>query len=525
MQEKREELWREMARLAASGPPRIDLDAQRPRTIEAAGICLDYTRARIDEQVLDLGERLLAAADISGQIGKLGAGAPVNFTEERSAWHTHLRDPQPSREVAEQLAAAGRFAEGVRSGKIAGAAGPYKDVVHIGIGGSYLGPKLLCEAAAAAGPRPHFIGNLDPAAAAGVLRQLDPGSTLIVAASKSGTTLETVTNARAAFAWLAAGIGEEGARRQIVAVSANRQAGRIFPCPAEQAFELWEWTTGRYSLWSSVSITAMIACGFDFFRRLLDGAHRMDLHAQEARGLASMPAMLALLRCWHSICLKSQTHCVVAYAHRLRSLAGYLQQLAMESNGKSADCNGNPLQQPACEIWWGGEGTSDQHSYFQLLLQGGQPTPADFVCFLHPAAGEDKTGHRQLVANCLGMARALTIGRSRSESRSQLLDAGVDEEKAERLAAHLAVAGGQPVNLLVADRLEPETLGALLAVYEHQIAIQGWLHAINSFDQFGVAFRHRNFEEVLAAMQQGETGRLDPSTAALAAKAAEPGAA
>ena len=512
-----------MAGLAAAGPPRIDLDAQPARQIEAAGICLDYTRARIDERVLALGEKLLEAADISGRIREMFAGEPVNFTEERAAWHTRLRDPNPGREVAEQLAAAGRFAQGVRSGKITGAAGPYKDVVHIGIGGSYLGPKLLCEAAATAGPKPHFIGNLDPAASADVLNRLDPGSTLIVAASKSGTTLETVGNARAAFNWLAENIGEENARRQQVAVSANRQAGKIFSCPPEQVFELWDWTTGRYSLWSGVSITAMIACGFDFFNRFLDGAHRMDLHARDARGLASMPAMLALLRCWHSMSLKSQTHCVVAYAHRLRSLAGYLQQLAMESNGKSTDRSGNPRRQPACEIWWGGEGTSDQHSYFQLLLQGGQPTPADFVCFLQPAAGEDRAGHRQLVANCLGMARALTIGRSRAESRTQMKEAKVDEEKAERLAAHMAIAGGQPVNLLVADRLEPETLGALLALYEHQIAIQGWLHEINSFDQFGVAFRHQHFGEVLAAMQQDGSGRLDPSTAALAAKAAKTG--
>ena len=511
-----------MAELAAAGAPRVDLDAQPARRIEAAGICLDYTRARIDDLTLSLGERLLAAADASGQMKDMLAGRPVNFTEQRAAWHSHLRHPAPEREVAGQLAAAGKFAEGVRSGSIRGAAGPYRDVVHVGIGGSHLGPKLLCEAFAGDGPEAHFIGNIDPAASADVLRRLDPGTTLIVAASKSGSTFETVYNARVAADWLAAAIGAEAAGRQLVAVSANPQAGQIFSCPPEQAFRLWDWTTGRYSLWSNVSITAMIACGFDAFKGFLAGAHRMDLHAGDAAGLESMPAVMALLRCWHSMSLRSQTHCVVAYAHRLRSLADYLQQLAMESNGKSVDRDGQPLSQPAGEIWWGGEGTNDQHSYFQLLLQGRQPIPSDFVCFLQPAAGEDREAHLRLLAHCLGMGRALALGRSAEAGRAELMAAGADEADARKLAPHLAIDGGQPVNLLVAERLTPETLGALLALYEHQIAIQGWLHGINSFDQFGVAFRHRNFAEVLAAMQDRDAGALDPSTAALAKRAMQP---
>ena len=519
MQEKAREVLQEMAGLATAGAPRVDLNAQPARQIEAAGICLDYSRARIDERVLALGEKLLAVADISGWMNKMLAGKEVNFTERQAAWHSHLRDPATSRQVAEQFATAGSFAENVRSGKIQGAAGPYRDVVHIGIGGSHLGPKLLCEAFAASGPNVHFISNLDPTAASDVLRKLDPGTTLIVAVSKSGNTIETVHNVRQAANWLANSIGATNARRQLIAVSANPQAGQIFSCPTEQVFQLWDWTGGRYSLWSNVSITAMIACGFDLFRRFLDGAHQMDLHARNNGGLTSMPAMLALLRCWHSMALKSQTHCVIAYAHRLRSLASYLQQLAMESNGKSVNRSGKPVAHPACEIWWGGEGSNDQHSYFQLLLQGGQPIPSDFV---RPAAGENEETHRQLVAHCLGMSRALTLGRSRVESLAQLQATGLNEQEAERLAPHLVVDGGQPVNLLVAEQLTPETLGALLALYEHQIVIQGWLHGINPFDQFGVAFRHQNFKEVLAAMQHGG-GELDASTSALIKRTTRPG--
>ena len=520
MQEKAQKIFAQFAQLATAGAPKVDLDRLPPRQIEAAGICLDYTRARIDAQIIELGERLLAAADISGRIEQMDAGEPVNFTEKRPAWHTRLRDPHPGSEVAQARSKACAFANRVRSGEIRGAAGAYTDIVHIGIGGSYLGPKLLCEAAGSGGgPQPHFIGNLDPAASADVLARLEPGTTLVVAASKSGQTAETLANSATARAWLAAKLGEPAAGRQFVAVSANRQAGEIFACPSEQVFRLWDWTTGRYSLWSSISITAMIACGYEFFDRLLAGAHRMDLHAKQAQGIANMPALLALLRCWHSLALGAQSHCVVAYAHRLRSLAAYLQQLAMESNGKAADWSGKPLDRPAGEIWWGGEGTNDQHSYFQMLLQGGVPIPADFVCFRQPAAGEDEKAHRHLLANCLGMARALTIGRSRQQAVAQLQETGSEAAAAEALSQHLVVAGDQPVNLIIAERLDAETLGALIALYEHQIAIAGWLHGINSFDQFGVQFRTENFAKVLTAIESNDSCGLDPSTAALVARA------
>ncbi len=480
------------------------------RAVEAAGIRLDYSRALVDDEACEALGSLAQACGLKGRFAAMAAGEEVNFTEGRPAAHMRLRDPEAPAEALEERKRMLDFAASLAQGEVKGAGGDEIDsILHIGIGGSNLGPRLVCEALPRAGPECRFVANIDPAAFEDAIEELDPATTLVVAVSKSGTTTETLENTRLATEWIDEMCGAGTGRRQLVSVSANPDAAARIGCPPERSFRMWDWVGGRYSLFSSVGLSAAACVGPEAFARMLEGANALDRHALESEGFESVPVTMALLRLWHALALGAQTHCVVAYQHRLRSLPSYLQQLVMESNGKSAASSGGRPPTDTSAIWWGGEGTNDQHSYFQLLLQGTRKVPADFICARRPKEGEDEGMHRQLLAHCIGQGMALHRGRDRNASLAELRESGTEDDKAEELAGHLVVPGGQPTNLLSFDRLGPESLGALVAAYEHMTAALGWLWGINSFDQWGVELGKSNFRKALRAIEGGGNEGLD----------------
>ncbi len=508
--------WQKLTDLSEHPPPHNALDNLAVRHLAAAGLTLDYSKARIDNATLDVLAALADAAELDKKFQAMFAGEQINHTEKRAVLHPRLRADNAPAEVINELDRFLDFAERLHNAECLDSIGhPIKTIVHIGIGGSYLGPKLLYESLPGQGPDCRFVANIDPAAIHETLVGLDPASTLIVSVSKSGATTETLENTRLAMNWLTASLGSTQAIRQQVVVSANPDAAVKLNCQPEHAFLIWDWVGGRYSLWSAVSVSVAASLGAENFRDLLAGAQAMDQHVKDTVGLSNIAVLLATLHIWHTMALSAQSHCVVAYQHRLRSLPAYLQQLVMESNGKSTAMSGASLKRPTEVIWWGGEGTNDQHSYFQLLLQGMQPTPADFILCLEPFAGEDPSMHQQLIAHCLGQSRALWQGRDLEQSRAELTAGGMNGLQADALAPHLIVPGGQPSNIIIMPRLSAFSLGALLSLYEHMTAVSGWLWGINSFDQWGVELGKINFRQVLAAMQQANNIRLDPPSEAI----------
>jgi glucose-6-phosphate isomerase len=410
------------------------------------------------------------------------------------------------------LARMGAFAEAVRVGAWRGAADePIRAVVNIGIGGSDLGPRMAV-AALAADRRPdldiRFAANVDASDLAAALAGLDPRRTLVIVASKTFTTAETMANAEAARAWLLRGLGDQAsARRHLIAVTARPQAAQAFGVAPGNIFEFWDWVGGRYSLWSAVGLPVALAAGMDKFVQLLEGAHRMDLHFRRAPLNKNLPAILALLGVWYIDFFGAATHAVLPYDERLRFLPAYLQQADMESNGKSVGIDGRPVEAATAPILWGGTGTNSQHAFFQLLHQGTHLVPADFIA---AAQGEphDQARHDMLIANFIAQSAALMRGRSADEARAEL--------KGEH-AAHGVFPGDRPSTSIMFPRLEASTLGALIALYEHKIFVQGVIWGLNSFDQWGVELGKRMASGILDGIRGGGAadGGHDSSTAGL----------
>ena len=513
MHSKLSAAWQKITGLAEHTAPFTQLDTLPVRHLNAAGLRLDYSKARIDATTIEALGELATAAQLEQKFASMFAGKPINHTENRAVLHPRLRAPNAPAEILGELDRFLSFAGQLRnSDNPTGNA--ITAIIHIGIGGSLLGPRLLYEALSHQELTCRFVANIDPAAIHEALAGLDPAHTLVVSVSKSGSTTETLENTKIALNWLTVALGSEQAARQLVVVSANPNAAAKFGCAPEQAFRIWDWVGGRYSLWSAVSVSVAAAIGNHGFRELLAGANDMDAHVTTSSGLQNMAVLLALLHIWNIMALRAKSHCLVAYQHRLRSLPAYLQQLVMESNGKSVSISGVAPAYGTEVIWWGGEGTNDQHSYFQLLLQGMQPVPADFILCLQPQAGEDASMHQQLVAHCLGQSRALWQGRNLQQAQAELASLGMASKSAEELAPHLVVPGGQPSNLIIMPRLSAFGLGALLSLYEHMTAACGWLWDINSFDQWGVELGKINFRQTLAALQQ-RNSKLDPPTDAI----------
>ena len=461
-------------------------------TAEAAGLYLDYSKHRVTDDTLQLLRKLATERELAEKVQGMFRGEKVNVSEGRPALHLALRMPRSRslvvdgvdvvEQVHEELDRMSAFAGQVRSGEWVGATGrPIRAVVNIGIGGSDLGPAMAYEALesyATAGLAVRFVSNVDPDDLAAVTRDLDPAETLFVVVSKTMSTLETIENAQAAREWLASALGPDAdLTPHFVGVAAKPEAGERIGVPSENMFRIWDWVGGRTSLCSAVGLSLVVALGDEHFRALLGGFHAMDDHFVTAALGGNLPAISGLLSVWYRNFMGAETTAVVPYSHALRMLPAYLQQLWMESNGKSVTVAGEPVGVDTGSVLWGGPGTNAQHAVFQLLHQGTVPVPVDLLGFAQPSGGAAER-HDLLGANLFAQAQALAFGRTEDE----LEEAGAPEET----IPHRVMPGNRPSSVLLAERLTPATLGALVALYEHSVFTQAAIWEINPFDQWGV---------------------------------------
>jgi len=481
-------------------------------SLNACGLLLDYSRNRIDRKSMALLFELARERDVVGAARRMLAGENFNTSEQRAVLHVALRasasktfrvnGEDVTAQIARMQAQMADVVERLRGGTWQGVSGEViTDVVNLGIGGAHLGPAMVNRALAELGaprPRVHFVANVDGADLARKLDVLTPATTLFIVNSKSFGTLETMTNAESALQWLVeAGVAREPALAQhFLAVSANRDKVARFGIPESNRLPLWDWVGGRYSLWSAVGLPIAIAMGMPAFRQLLEGAAAMDEHFMTAPAEANMPLILGLLGVWYVNFFGCHSHAVLPYDRRLALLPVHLQQLDMESNGKRVDRDGRAVTVETGPLVWGGEGTSGQHAFFQWLHQGTRWVPADFVACARPEHGLEHH-HRILLANLLAQPRALMRGRTETEARAMLESQGKPDAEVKRLLPHLVFPGNRPSNTLMLERLDPHTLGALIALYEHKVFVQGWIWNLNSFDQWGVELGKQMALEVL----------------------------
>jgi len=503
----------------------------------AAGLRLDLSKQPWSVQDLEVCLNLASAAGVEDARRRLFSGEAINASEGRAALHPALRGKDEAYKalgeavapaVREGLARMQALVDGVRSGAVRGATGkPFNALVHIGIGGSDLGPRLLWEALRPLQPSIdlRFAANVDGEEVAAALAGLDPETTLVIAVSKTFTTQETLANAEAARAWLEAGLGASGVRSHFAAVSAAPERAAAFGVDPDRVFAFWDWVGGRYSLWSAVGLSCAIALGWDAFDAFLDGARAMDQHFLRAPLGENAPVLLALAQVFNRDGLGRGARAVVPYAQRLRLLPAYLQQLEMESNGKGVRTDGTPVARPTAPVVFGDAGTNGQHAFFQLLHQGVDVIPVEFVALARtvPGAGPREAAmHRKLLSNVVAQAEALMIGRSETEVRASLAAEGRTPEDVDRLAPQKTFLGDRPSTLILMDRLTPSALGALLALYEHKVFVEGVLWGINSFDQWGVELGKTLATRILSELEGGPRLSHDPSTAALVDLFAQP---
>ena len=522
--------WEQMASvhmrdLFARDPGRAERYSQ-----SVAGLYVDYSKNLITDETLQLLTRLAEAMQLPRWIQRMYQGEHINNTEDRAVLHIALRnrsnrpiyvdgeDVMPG--INAELEKIENFVTEVRSGSWRGFTGhSIRDVVHIGIGGSNLGPLMVCEALRhyqSEDLRVHFVSNVDGTHLRETLRTLNPEQTLFVVASKTFTTQETMTNANSARAWLLAALGEEIAvRDHFVAVSTHEERVRAFGIDTKHMFRFWDWVGGRYSLWSAIGLPIALAVGMDRFRQLLEGAHTMDEHFRTADLQSNLPVRLGLLGIWYRNFAGAPTQAVLPYDQYLRYLPAYLQQADMESNGKYVSRTGERLTYDTGPVVWGAPGTDGQHAFFQLIHQGTQLIPADFIAAinsLHPLSDHQE----KLLANCFAQTEALMKGRTPEEARADMENWDLSEAQRELLVAHRSFPGNRPTNTILMERLTPRTLGALLALYEHRIFVQGVIWGINSFDQWGVELGKELAGVLLEEIAQGKaTEEHDASTRAL----------
>src|SRR5579885_579311 len=504
-------------------------DAQRATRFAAqgAGLYLDYSKQRLDAAAFAGLLELARQQDLGGWIARMFAGERINATEDRAALHVALRAPRTARiavdgrdvmpAVHAELDRVCSFAEQVRDGRVRGLGeAPFTDVLSLGIGGSDAGPRLVCDALAhqADGPRVHFVANVDPAPLGRLLRNLDPARTLVVVISKTFTTQETMTNARAARAWLVARLGEAAVARHCAAVSTHLAEVRRFGIGEERIFGFWDWVGGRYSLWSAVGLPIALALGAARFRELLAGAHAMDEHFRCAPFSDNLPAILGLLGVWNNNFLGLASQVVIPYAQNLERLLPWLQQLEMESNGKRVNRDGHAVDYATTPALWGDVGTNAQHAFFQMLHQGPAVHALDFILPLAPSDPALAAQHRLLVAHGLAQSAALMRGKSEEEVRAELRSRGIEGAALEAALPHRVFPGDRPSNTLLLPRLDAFHLGALLRSEEHTSELQSVIWNLNAFDQWGVELGKQLAGKVLEALE-GRGTPPDPSTANL----------
>jgi glucose-6-phosphate isomerase len=487
------------------------------------GLLLDFTRVHIDDEVQKLLLQLAQAAGVEAHREALFAGQAVNVTEQRPALHMALRSPDVLQQVGgdeaarvsaamqQMLALAGQL----HTGTLPGGGGPVTDIVHVGIGGSLLGTQLLSEALTPPGSRlqVHFLGSVDAHRREALLAALDPATTLVVLVSKSFTTGDTLLHGRRLRAWLQQALGEQGARQRLYAVTSQVQRAEAFGINSDQMLYFSDWVGGRYSLWSPVSLSAAARFGPQRFEELLQGAAQMDAHFRQAPMADNWPVLLALNSIWHRNVCGYQAWGVMPYDQRLRLLPAYLQQLVMESNGKSVTVAGQATSVATSPVVFGETGTEAQHSVFQALHQGSDIVPLNFIGILQPDH-DDREAHDELLANLLAQLTALATGRSSEDTRRELA-AGQ-----EALLPHRSFAGNRPSELLMLERLDARSLGMLLALYEHKVFVESVLWGINAFDQWGVELGKTLAPAIQQALAQGSSTSSCASLSALLAHVA-----
>ncbi|MFI1358469.1 glucose-6-phosphate isomerase [Streptomyces sp. NPDC020898] len=497
--------------------------------VRVGDLHIDYSKHLVTDETLAFLQELAVATDVFGLRDAMFRGDRINITEDRAVLHTALRAPRDAvvevdgenvvpavHAVLDKMAG---FAGKVRSGEWTGHTGKrIKNVVNIGIGGSDLGPAMAYEALRAFTDRSmtfRFVSNVDGADLHEAVRDLDPAETLFIVASKTFTTIETISNATSARSWLLAGLGGEdkAVARHFVALSTNSGKVSDFGIDTDNMFEFWDWVGGRYSHDSAIGLSLMIAIGPDRFREMLDGFALVDEHFRTAPAESNAPLLLGLLGIWYGNFFDAQSHAVLPYSHYLSKFTAYLQQLDMESNGKSVDRDGNPVEWQTGPVVWGTPGTNGQHAYYQLIHQGTRLIPADFIGFAEPVAelsDELKGQHDLLMANFFAQTQALAFGKTPDEVRAE----GVPEE----LVAHKTFKGNHPTTTVLARELTPSVLGQLIALYEHKVFVQGAVWNIDSFDQWGVELGKVLARRVEPALTEGaDVPGLDTSTAALVA--------
>ncbi len=492
-------------------------------------LLFDFSKCAVTAETLALLEQLARAAKVEQRRAAMFAGEAINTTEGRAVLHTALRNRSDRAvkidgadvmgDVRAVLDAMAAFADGIRSGTIVGATGSkITDVVNIGIGGSDLGPAMATLALAPYhdGPRAHYVSNVDGAHIADTLKGLDPASTLFIVASKTFTTIETMTNAETARRWIAGALGEDAVSAHFAAVSTALDKVAAFGIAEDRVFGFWDWVGGRYSMWSAIGLPVMIAIGPENFGRLLDGANAMDRHFETAPLQDNLPMMLGLVGYWHRVVCDYPARAVIPYDQRLARLPAYLQQLDMESNGKGVTLDGTPVSTPTGPLVWGEPGTNGQHAFFQLLHQGTDVIPVEFLIAAVGHEPELRHHHDLLVANCFAQSEALMKGRTLEEARAQMLAKGMAAQEVERIAPHRVFSGNRPSMTLLYRTLDPFTLGRLIALYEHRVFVEAQLFNINAFDQWGVELGKELATGLLPVVEGKEdaAGR-DASTAGL----------
>ncbi|MEU4547416.1 glucose-6-phosphate isomerase [Nonomuraea dietziae] len=515
---------------AVAGKHLRELFAEDPGRAErmsltAGDLYLDYSKHRATAETMGLLLALAEKAGLRERIEAMFSGEHINVSEDRAVLHVALRMPADAKLVVDGqdvvadvhavLDKMSEFSDRVRSGEWKGQTGQaIKTVVNIGIGGSDLGPAMAYEALrdyADAGITARFVSNIDPADIHGALKDLDPATTLVIVSSKTFTTLETLTNAKVARSWLVGALGEEAVAKHFVAVSTNAEKVAEFGIDTANMFGFWDWVGGRYSYDGAIGLSLMIAIGPERFREMLDGFHTIDEHFRTAPFEANMPVLMGLLGIWYTDFFDAQTRAVLPYSQRLHRFPAYLQQLTMESNGKSVQADGTPVTVPTGEIFWGEPGTNGQHAFYQLLHQGTRLVPADFLGFGEPL--EDAEGmHDLLTANLLAQTSALAFGKTAEEIAAEGTPAEV--------VPHKVMPGNRPTSTLLAPRLTPSTLGQLVALYEHIVFVEGTIWGVDSFDQWGVELGKKMAMDLAPALTSEEPPAQAPdaSTAALVRK-------
>ncbi|WP_457787885.1 glucose-6-phosphate isomerase [Pseudomonas sp. PL-6] len=499
-------------------------------SLNSCGLLLDYSKNLIDERSLELLIQLAEQADLQGAIDALYNGEQVNASEGRAALHTALRSPIGRRlvvdgadiipQVHRVLNQMTELVSRIHSGLWRGySEKPITEVVNIGIGGSFLGPQLVSEALrpfTQRGVRCHYLANIDGSEFRELTARLNPETTLFIVSSKSFGTLETLKNTLAARDWyLAMGGPEQELHRHFIAVTSNRKAAIEFGIGEQNIFPMWDWVGGRYSLWSAIGLPIALAIGVSNFKELLAGAYAMDQHFTQAPLAENMPVLMALLGIWYTNFWGAQSHAILPYDHYLRNFTKHLQQLDMESNGKSVRQDGSALDIATGPVIWGGVGCNGQHAYHQLLHQGRLLVPADFIVPVN-SYNPLSDHHQWLFANCLSQAQALMQGKSRAEAEAELRAKGLSEDEVQRLAPHKEIPGNRPSNILVMNRIAPFNLGALVALYEHKVFVQSAIWGINAFDQWGVELGKEMGKEVYQRLVgQVDSAAADASTQGL----------